>query len=182
MIRGINADQTSGTNSSSMGGGTTSGSFTSMKRPSATSVNTRLIVSSVLPELTCSLCAARITVADSRNRFPIFRPAEYTNLDLICDSSSVVERLLQSRARLCAAGEPVLQTSGSVPETQGGGRLKMAKILLIPFPPSIRSIGTVLLIVALEFPEIDHAASVSTYRQIESHRWRSDLPSWRVYT
>jgi len=58
----------------------------------------------------------------------------------------------------------------------------MAKILLIPFQPSIRSIGTVLLIVALEFPEIDHAASVSTYRQIESHRWRSDLPSWRVYT
>jgi hypothetical protein len=41
MLTEINADQASGTSSSSMGGGgVTSGNFISIKRPSATSVNT----------------------------------------------------------------------------------------------------------------------------------------------
>src|SRR5579871_3298106 len=72
----IHADQTSGTTSSSMGGGgVTSGNLTSIKRPAATSVNTRFSVSSVLVELTCNMRAARITVEDSRKRLSILSPA-----------------------------------------------------------------------------------------------------------
>src|SRR5208337_282045 len=69
---------------------------------SATSANTRLSVSSVLQELTCSLRTARITVADNKKRFSILSPAEYTSFDRMCApilGSCAFVRLLESRAR-----------------------------------------------------------------------------------
>ncbi len=61
-----------------------SGNSTSVKRPSATSANTRLSVSSVLAELTCIMRTARIIMADNRKRFSILSPAEYTSSDRMC--------------------------------------------------------------------------------------------------
>jgi hypothetical protein len=77
---------------SMVGGGSISGSLCTRGRPSATSVKTLLIVSSVRCAVICSLRTARIAVDAKRKRFSIRSPAAWTSSDRILPHFRVIDR------------------------------------------------------------------------------------------
>jgi len=74
------------------GGGVIAGKSAYTRVPLATSANTRLTVSSVRVELTCSFLVARIAVVARRKRFSIFNPASNTSSDRMIASFHSMER------------------------------------------------------------------------------------------